>query len=492
MHSSNLKDKKKGQHSKSDVQTTDKNDTVMLQGPEVWKRVCAQLSLLFDTDEYNKWIATLRFLADVDGTVLIVARTQFAFDRVHAQYKRLIQRAWQDTDPRGRPVRLECWSSLPSDLRELSGDPWADNEELSASAPAGRGESSQNMMGPGVMRFDTLVMGTSNMVAVKVAEGIAAGQQSVPASVIVINGQQGVGKTHLMRAIETSLGPTDNHKVAYISAEDFLVAYVEGAMTGDTRALKARVREADIVLFDDLQTIAGKKGTNNELAGTIRAVSERGGIVILTADRPLADMQGLSAGVMTVLKGAACVEITDPDHEMRFQIVRQRADMLAETNPNFRLDDTMCDAIVARIHGPGRDLCGALISLYTETGLGEVAPTMEMLDRVLSRQQKPRPVTMDMVKRSVCRVFDMSKSDLEGERKFQRFVRARQVGMYLAREMTSKSFPQIGISFGDRHHTTALYAWRQITKKEATTPDLRADIEQVKHVIAQLQSGVNS
>ena len=295
-----------------------------------------------------------------------------------------------------------------------------------------------------------------------------------------------------MKALEAALEADEKHKVAYISAEEFLVSYVDGAKSGDTRALKARVREADIVLFDDLQTIAGKKGTNDELSATLRTVANNGGIVVLTADRAPADLEGLSAGVMTVLKGAACIEIALPDDAMRLEIVRQRAKLLAQASPNFLLDDEMCVEIVARVPGPGRDLCGAVISLYTETGLGAVAPSKEMLDRVLSRQQKPKSVSIDMVKRAVCKVFDMTKADLVGKRKFQRFVRGRQIGMYLARELTDKSFPQIGISFGNRHHTTALYAWQKITKNAPSKPDLFADIERVRQIITHLQSTTNS
>jgi chromosomal replication initiator protein len=114
-----------------------------------------------------------------------------------------------------------------------------------------------------------------------------------------------------------------------------------------------------------------------------------------------------------------------------------------------------------------------------------------MLNRVLSRQQKPKQVTMDMIKRAVCKAFDMTRADLIGARKFQRFVRARQVGMYLARELTDKSFPQVGIAFGNRHHTTALYAWRKLAKTLPDRPELASEIERVKQVIGHLQSDAN-
>ena len=412
---------------------------------------------------------------------------------IRDRYKRNIEKAWLGLDPKERAVRLACWTSLSGDIKALIDNPWEDHAapaKLTLVKPQ-KVEAGNTLTGPGIMRFDTLVTGASNTVAATVARSIAAQRQQVPASVIVINGLQGVGKTHLLKAVEAELAADADQTVAYISAEEFLVAYVNGAKSGDTSALKAQVREADIVLFDDLQNIAGKKGTNDELSATLRTVSGRGGVVVLTSDRAPADLEGLSTGVMTVLKGAACIEIASPDAAMRLEIVRQRASMLAGSSPTFKMSDEMCAEIVARVHGPGRDLCGAVISLYTETGLGAVAPTMEMLERVLSRQQKPKQVTMDMIRRSVCKAFDMSRGDLVGERKFQRYVRARQVGMYLARELTDKSFPQIGIAFGNRHHTTALYAWRKMTKNAAERTDLKADIERVKQLIMHMQSSTN-
>ena len=463
-------------------------------GPEIWKRVCVRLASEIDPAEFHKWIASLRFISEVDGSVLIVAKTRFAFDRVNAHYFRQIEKAWARLDPKERPVQFECWSSVSSDIRALLKDPWADEARVLriVEAEPEPQDADTLLSGPAPMRFDTFVTGASNDVATTVARSIAHNRQQVAASLFVVNGLQGVGKTHLMKAIEVALLDRNDCRVAYISAEEFLVAYVDGAKVGDTRALKARVRGADVVLFDDLQRIAGKKGTNEELAGTIRTVTNRGGIVVLTADRAPAEMEGLSHGVMTMLKGAACIEITMPDTEMRLQIVRQRAKLLSQSSPKFVLGDDMCEAIVSRVHGPGRDLCGAVVSLYTETGLGAVAPTGDMLDRVLARQQKPKLVSLDMIKRAVCKAFDMTRADLVGGRKYQRCVRARQIGMFLAREMTDKSYPQIGIAFGNRHHTTALYAWRKITKKIASTPDLTADIERVKQLIAHFQTVANS
>ena len=462
-------------------------------GPEVWSMVRDVIKTRTSKAEFDKWIAPLRFVAEVDGSVLILARTKFDLDRVDSEYRRAITRVWGHIDAQGRTVKLQCWETAPKDVRSLVDYPWADDAAIASKKTAPVEDAvlvgDDVNFGPSIMRFDTLVTGESNSIAAQIAQDIARGAR-VPASVIFINGRQGVGKTHIMKALETELEAMEGRRVAYISAEEFYVAYVEGVMNGDTRALKKRVRDADIVLFDDVQIIAGKKGANSELAGTIRTVSERGGIVVLTADAAPGELKGLSAPVMTILKGAACIEVDMPDDEMRREIVRQRAGLLGAGGSQFGLDEDMVDYIVQRVRGPGRDLCGIVLSIYAETRFGKIAPTQELVDRVISRQQgKEKPVTLNAIKQAVCSTFEVTKADLEGKRKFQKLVRARQIGMYLARGMTSKSFPQIGISFGGRHHTTVLYAVRKVDVALPQDGEMVQDVARVKRELSSIMHG---
>jgi chromosomal replication initiator protein len=131
-----------------------------------------------------------------------------------------------------------------------------------------------------------------------------------------------------------------------------------------------------------------------------------------------------------------------------------------------------------------------VLSIYAETRFGSIAPTQELVDRVISRQQgKEKAVTLSAIKQAVCAVFEVTKTDLEGKRKFQKLVRARQIGMYLSRELTSKSFPQIGISFGGRHHTTVLYAMRKVDKALPADLEIANDVARVKRELSSVMHG---
>ncbi|MEM7661063.1 MAG: DnaA/Hda family protein [Pseudomonadota bacterium] len=479
-------------HMSEDVQSESGNEKDV-GGRETWALVQKAVAKLMmdDRDEYDRWIAPLRFVVEHNGTALVAARTLFGLSRVTPDYERLIEGAWAKLDKRNRPVRIVCWGSLDRDIKEFIEYPWTDDTTSAVEQPDASDEADEvetSLMGPSVMRFETLVVGESNSVAAATAEQIIEGGPQ-PASIIAINGPQGVGKTHIMRSVEKRLTRSGRRSVAYISASEFMVAYVEGAINRDTSALKNRVRKADFVLVDDLQNIAGKKGTNSELAATFREVTERGGLVIVTADMPPADLDGLSDQVRTVLRGAASIEVDLPDDEMRWAIVRQRADMLSRMSPNFVLDDDFCEAIVNRVYGPGRDLCGALLTLYADTQFGKVAPTLAMLDAAIERQQgKPKPVTLNQIKCAVEQELGVPKKDLIGPRRHKQTARARRIGMYLSRVMTPKSYPQIANAYGKRHHTTVLHNVEKVRDEIGSDLELAADVERVQQAARRISA----
>ena len=447
------------------------------RGPEIWALVKSEMQKSIPQDDYAKWIESLRFLAEVDGAMLIAARDRLSYDRVHTDHQRELEQFWMKMDPKQRPLRLACWSNASRDIRSLVDDPW----KINPKTPRGRVVSS--------MTFETLVVGPSNEVATTLALRIADGKP-MPAPIALLYGPQGVGKTHIMRALEARIRqemPEAN--LLYMTAEEFMARYQAGVIKRDTTELKSIIRAAEYVLIDDLQWIAGKPGTDTEFFANIRAVSSNGGKVVLTADAAPGDLKGFSPQLRSELKGAAAVEVGIPDEDMRRDIVRVHSDLFKTTDPIFDLSDEMQERIVRRVRGPGRNLCGTLSSLLTETGFGQREPTLEMLDRVILRQEGAvKAPTIDAIKRVTMHVFSVSKSDLESPCKEQAIVYPRQIAMYLCRELTSKSFPQIGRSFGKRDHTTVIYAVRKIARLQPIDPEIEADIERVTEALREMQA----
>ncbi|MBU3921955.1 DnaA/Hda family protein [Hyphomonas sp.] len=451
-------------------------------GQRIWEDVQAVLASRMAREEFDRWIAELCLVAEVNGEFLLAAQDPVALDRVNTRHKREIERLWAGMDPQGRAIRLICWRTAPAELRELVGDPWetvADDDGV-ADAPAAQ-------TGGPAMTFENLVVGPSNQIAAELAKRIAAG---LPAGtpITLIYGPQGTGKTHIVLSLRADVEARDpKRKVVYLTAEEFMSAYLDGVKARDTSGLKRRLRTAAILIVDDLHRIAGKPGTENELYQNIREVTGNGGQVVLVGDAAPGETVGFGQRMRGEIKGATAVEIGLPDAAMRREILTRLASHITASHPDFQLGDDMIQKLNSGIRGPGRELTGAVWSLFTEANFGEETPTMDMLERVVRRHSgEQREPTIDVIKKATLKIFPIGKTELEGPSKMQAYVYPRQIAMYLCRTMTRKSFPQIGRAFGKRDHTTVLYAFRRI--KKAVPDDVRVaeDVARVEALILDL------
>lgn len=465
-------------------EAVESNDSFETTGQMTWDRVRDVLRDKIAESEFTRWIEDLRLVAEHNGEMIVAARDPLAFDRVSSQHLRVIEKLWAAADPAERALKLICWRNASSDLRDLVDDPWAAGE---APAPAEtQAPATSSGAGP-AMTFDSLVTGPSNEIAVILAKRIAAGLPAGTATTLIY-GPPGTGKTHLMQALREETARRDaSRRIVYLTAEEFMSAYLDGVKARDTGDLKKRLRAASILLIDDLHRIAGKPGTEAELYQNIREVTSNGGQVVLVGDSAPGEAAGFGQRMRSEIKGATAVEVALPDAEMRLEILRRLAGHIAESHPAFVLTDEMMQRLNNGIRGPGRELTGAVWSLYTEAGFGERAPTMEMLDRIIRRHAgEQREPSIEVIKRATLKVFPIAKSDLEGPSKMRGFVYPRQIAMYLCRTMTRKSFPQIGRAFGKRDHTTVLYAYRRMDRDVGTDTELAADIARVQAVVHEL------
>ena len=460
----------------------------LLGAPEIWMRARGDMARRVTEDDYARYIKDIRFIAEVEGSVVLATKSRYMFDRVDGEHKRLIQRLWKAHDPRKRPVRLICWSTHGNEFADLVCDPWAGPAPSEAKSAEPAPDGAPVAPDRAHQTFATLVIGPSNEKAAQLMRHIAEGGE-MPARTVLLYGRQGTGKTHLMTALQQAVeAGTSGRRVVFMSAEEFQTEFVSGAIERDTRALKMRVRTGDLLLIDDLQWIANAPGTDREFFASLRAVTAHGGLVVLTADAAPGELTGFSPRLKSELKGGASVEVGLPDEEMRRAIVRMHANLHEKNAPNFVIAEDMVERICKRVRGPGRELTGVLASLYMEAGIGADAPTMEMLDRVIrSHEGELRPATLDMVKRAAAQVFAVSKTDLVSPCRAQSVTYPRQIAMYLCREVTQKSYPQIGSAFGGRDHATVIHAVRKIKRLLTEKPETASDVEALRLAIQDLQ-----
>lgn len=475
------------------VSSTGVADDLDLPGAKtLWTQCLEAMRGGITPNDFDKWLGAIRFVAEINKAIVIAAPDQLTLDRVSTEYARDLKATWKTLDAKDRRLKFELWSRVPADIRSMVGDPWAEAEtDTAAEAEEIEFEAGTNAQ---TMTFKTLVTGPSNARAVGLGKRLAEGAP-IPAGVIVVYGQPGTGKTHILKAIEAEAANRNaDRRIAYISAEEFMTRFVDGARAGDTRELQAFVKQNDLLMIDDLHWIAGKAKTDKAFFGALRSVTSMGGHVIITADAAPGDMVGLSRELAGEIRGAASVEVALPDNDMRKEIVRRHAALIARSTPNFVLSDTMVDRIVSAIRGPGRELCGVLWSLQLETGYGELAPTPEMLETVIRRiAGEPRTPSLDDIKRTCMELFVVSKTDIESASKVRSICHPRQVAMYLSRVMTDKSYPQIAQAYKKKDHTTVLHAYRKIDKAlKKGDPDTLSEIDRVRHAVFDRMAGIDS
>ncbi|MEL6827579.1 MAG: DnaA/Hda family protein, partial [Pseudomonadota bacterium] len=321
-----------------------------LGAKSLWAQSVGAVEADAKPDNSQQWLTAIRFVAEIDKSIVIAAPDQLTLDRVTTDFSRPLQQAWQKRDPKKRRLKFELWNRVPADVREMVGDPWLNGHEPVLDLDQDEPDYAALDLDH-TMTFATLVAGPSNARAVGLGKRVASGAP-IPAGVIVIYGQPGTGKTHILKAIEAEAAlRNDKRRLAYISAEEFMTRFVNDSRAGDTSALQAYVKKNDLLMIDDLHWIAGKEKTDTAFFGALRAVTSMGGHVIITADAAPGDMVGLSKQLSGEIKGAASVEVAMPDNEMRKAIIRRQVDLIGQDPPNFVVTDAMIDRAGALAKG---------------------------------------------------------------------------------------------------------------------------------------------
>ena len=280
---------------------------------------------------------------------------------------------------------------------------------------------------------------------------------------LFIHGKPGMGKTHLLHAIGNYiLAYGDSLAVRYATVEEFTAAFVSAMRDKDNRAFRERFRGADVLLIDDIQFLAAKMKTEEEFFHTFNALYEAGAQLVIASDRKPRDLSVFEARLLERFEHGLVAELEPPDFDARMAILRKRTrvDSLAEVH-----DETLAE--VARyVNASVRSLEGALIRVVAYASLRGEPPTpslaRQVLERLYPHGDDERPCTLEQIQEAAADVFGLNRTQLLARDRTPRVSFARQVAMYVARELTDETLPAIGRSFGGRNHTTVLHAHRRI------------------------------
>ena len=476
-----------------------------------WIRVRELLLSEVGETAYNTWLKPLQLVEIEAGRAVMSVPTQFMRDWVVSNYADRIRSLWHGINPairsialsvrpvaapspslpRGRGVMEEParGPSLPGEghnRRDGYQDGDDDGTQLSPSrvSPPAHGMIG---MAPELdeftasldprFTFEAFVVGKPNEFAVAAAERIAE-SHTPPFNPLFLYGGVGLGKTHLMHAIGWRAKQVDpSRRIVYLSAEKFMYQFVRALKSKDTMGFKEMFRSVDLLMVDDVQFISGKDSTQEEFFHTFNALVDRGRSIVISADRSPSDLSGLEERIRSRLGWGLVADIHPTTFELRLGILEAKAEQLGA---DVRKD--VLDFLANRITSNVRELEGALNRIVHQASLVGRPVSIEMAQDVLRDllRSHERRVTIEEIQRAVVEHYGIRMTDMSSSRRARAVARPRQVAMYLAKQLTPRSLPEIGKKFGGRDHTTVMHAIRQIEKICQEDRSLLDDVEQLK------------
>jgi chromosomal replication initiator protein len=336
--------------------------------------------------------------------------------------------------------------------------------------------------------FENFVVGAPNRMAyagaMQVAETVLT--DSPAFNPLYLYSSVGMGKTHLLQAIAWEVKRrAQNAQVLYLTAERFRYQFVEALRAQDAVSFKEKFRSINMLLIDDLEFMQGEK-TEQEFDHIINALLDGGRQIVVASARHPAQIDRLNERMRSRLQRGLVAEIGSFDYELRMRVVEQRVAEKRSIDPTFELSRDVVEILASRLTESGRELEGAVNRLFLTWQHMHAPITLDIAENVvrdLFQGVEPRRIKIEDILRIISRHFGVSKGDLLSQRRHRSVVWPRQIGMYLAKQMTHRSLPEIGRRFGGRDHTTVLHAIRKIEGVIAGDAGLRDEIDELKKMI---------
>ncbi|HET7487937.1 MAG TPA: chromosomal replication initiator protein DnaA [Acidimicrobiales bacterium] len=399
----------------------------------------------------------------------------------------------------GAPMTVEFVVRTPAPASDVADDDQPDEFLLVPLTPAGPNGSAGDLDGtepvaPASQRrgglrpnftFDAFVIADSNRFA-RAAAGVVAETPGLAYNPLVIYGGSGLGKTHLLHAIGNYVRTHfPNYTVQYTPTEACMNEFVEALRTRTTLAFKRRYRECDVLLMDDFQFIMTSDRLGEEFFYTFNELQEASKQIVIVSDRSPNEMGSLDERFRSRLLSGLVTDVKPPDLETRIAILRKKA----ERHPLEAVPDDVLVLIATHIRDNIRELEGALTQVVAFARHNDEPLTRQLAEKVLSEalsKTRPRPVTPDLVIETASELWGFTVADLKGPNRSRPLVQARQIAMYVLRQLTDHSYPAIAGAFGGRDHTTVIHA---VKKVEGLMPERAKVYQEVQQLTRRLTTG---
>lgn len=448
-------------------------DSIKSESKLFWNEVITAIKKNLSKESFELWIKPIKVNSFVDNLLELEVPSKFFKDKVEDNYKSMIEVIASEIGNKKVKINFIVCSPavLEMDLNKFQSTTTEDIESQPSLAD-------HSFLNP-KYTFESFVVGESNRFAHAACQAVAESPAKAY-NPLFIYGGVGLGKTHLLHAIGHHIkNNKPKKKIVYVSSEQFMNEFIDSIRYGYDKSLnfKNKYRNIDLLLIDDIQFFEGKESTQDEFFHTFNTLYESRRQIVLTSDRPPREIPTLEDRLISRFEQGLITDIQPPDLETRMAILKKKAE-----NEKVNIPDEVTYFIATKITANIRKLEGALIRIIAYASLHKKIIDISLANNVLEEalvSSEPKKVTMELIQECIAKQFKIHINELKGKRRDASTAFPRQIAMYLCRELTTHSLPEIGREFGGRDHTTVIHAYNKIKNQIDSDRNIRGVIERI-------------
>jgi len=436
-----------------------------------WNKVLEKLKKTFGNDIYESWIKNVNLKKEFNHYIILSAPTRFVRDWIVSRYADKI---------------LDIIKTFKKSIQRIEFliDETQEKSDKSLFLKKGQVTSIENSFLNYYRfnlsnRFDNFMVGESNELAFTAARKICI--QTAHYNPLFIYSSVGMGKTHLLNAVGLEVGNSKN--VMFISAERFMYHFIKSIKNNEMVKFKDFFRKADIFIIDDIQFASGKEAMQEEFFHTFDALIEKGSQIVISSDRPPSELDRIQERIKSRMSGGLVIDIQPPDLNLRIKILKSKFEEIKiNFKENYNLSDEIFEFLASEITSNIREMIGALNRVLAFSKINTKSPNVYECKRILKDfvNSNIKVVNVEFIQNLVASHFNLNINDLLSPRRPRSLARPRQIAMYLAKQYTTNSLPDIGRKFANRDHTTVIHAVKKINELIKKDNEIRQSIIEIK------------
>ena len=436
-----------------------------------WTDVLEKFKKNFGSDVYESWIKNINLDKEYNHYVLLSVPTRFVRDWIVSRYADKI---------------LDIIKTFKQSIQRLEFQ-IEENQEKSNQLNAPKKEKITSIENSLLnynrfssnSRFDNFIVGESNELAYTAAKKVVV--QSAHYNPLFIYSSVGMGKTHLLNAIGLEIGNTK--KVMFISAERFMYHFIRSIRNNEMVKFKDFFRSAGTFIIDDIQFINGKEGVQEEFFHTFNSLIERGAQIVISSDRPPSSLDRIQEKIRSRMSGGLVIDIQPPDLDLKISILKNKFEEIKNNfKENYEISDEVFKFLASEVTSSIREMVGALNRVLAFSKINTKSPNIYECKRILKDfiNSSNKSINVEFIQNLVCTHFNLSIQELLSPRRSRSLARPRQIAMYLAKQHTTNSLPDIGRKFANRDHTTVIHAVKKIDELMKKDNEIKESVIELK------------